>query len=65
MITWKKICLLSILAFVLFDLTLHIGQTFGTYLYRFPTMTSYNLFWTIGWGMVAVVLVVVLTVRRT
>ena len=56
---WKRISLSLITGFVLFDLVLHIGQCFGIYLYRFPTMVIYNNFWTIGWGVVLILLLLV------
>jgi len=40
-----------LLVMVGFDLILHIFQSFKFYLFSFPSMLFYDVFWTTFWGI--------------
>ena len=54
----------AVTTFVLFDFVLHLFESFGIYLFSFPSQQAYNLFWTIGWGVVVVILLAVVATWR-
>lgn len=55
-----KILIGLVTAFVLFDFVSHLILDFNWLNFHFPSQLFYNIFWTIGWGVVFITLVVVL-----
>ncbi len=51
---------------VLFDFVLHLFQSFGLFLIRFPSIIAYNIFWTTSWGVAFIILcfILVLNIRK-